>query len=148
MLVPYVCAVFGPSSFHPTNSIGALFPHPEIRQNGPMMRSLSPTLIGSPRVAPPTRRDLASDTKYPPFSIEKHCMLPPTLYRSFTSFSRFSSSSPYTSTTSHNAALLVSLPDLCNPIRAAFCLSFPHSFLARNAALLKPLGLQGRSRED
>ena len=33
--------------------------------------------------------DLASDTNYPPFSIEKHCVLPPTLYRSYTLFQSF-----------------------------------------------------------
>ncbi len=53
-------------------------PHPEIAK-GSMMRTTCPTRVSSLREGPPTRRDLASDTFTPSFSIEKHFVLQPTL---------------------------------------------------------------------
>ncbi len=44
-----------------------------------MMRTTCLTRVSSLREGPPTRRDLASDTFTPSFSIEKHFVLQPTL---------------------------------------------------------------------
>jgi len=53
-------------------------PHPEIAK-GSMMRTMCPTCISLLQEGPPTRRNLASDTFTPSFSIEKHFVLQPTL---------------------------------------------------------------------
>ena len=44
------------------------------------MRPVAPTLVVTLREAPPTRRDLASDTELS-FSIEQHFVLQPILYK-------------------------------------------------------------------
>ena len=44
------------------------------------MRLRGPTPISPLLVVPPARRDLASDTRTPPSSIEQHSVLQPILY--------------------------------------------------------------------
>jgi hypothetical protein len=56
-----------------------------------MMRPVAPTLVGTLREGPPTRRDLASDTEHS-FLIEQHFVLQPILYNDSDCFFTLTSS--------------------------------------------------------
>lgn len=124
MLIPLFRATTYPSLFIRSKVLELLSfacpPHPDNLPKGSMssmMRPVTPMLISLLQVAPPARYDLASDTRPPPLSIEKHFVLPPTLYAAHT-FPLFCTLQAFLIYTSYScSSFLLSLPPSI-PLRA------------------------------